>query len=378
VTIGQRILDPSPFDRANVSATLAALRAAPVCTTTELATATGLSRPTVEDALARLVELSVVEELAPATRGKGRPARNYRFRPEAGVVLGLDIGEHRVAAIVADLAGSPMATVDRPVRAVDTGDHRLATARTAVRAALGAARRARSELWAAGVGTPGVIDLDGRVLVSHVLPDWTGRNLGAQLRRSLTCPIQVNNDANLAAYAEHWRGGAVGTGDIVYVHASHRIGAGILIGGRIHRGYGGAAGEIGTLRMLHWDTAARHLTGHDYTLPADELDAAADAIFEAARTGDGDALAIVDEFAHDLAAGIASMSSTVDPELVVIGGRVSRAADVLIPRVGRRLKALCLRPPRLVGSTLDDGAVALGAARTALDDVERRIFKLTA
>ena len=86
-------------------------------------------------------------------------------------------------------------------------------------------------------------------------------------------------------------------------------------------------------------------------------------------------MAIVDEFAHDLAAGIAAMSSTVDPELVVVGGRVSSAADVLIPLVGRRLKALCLRPPRLVGSTLDDGAVALGAVRTALDDVERRVFR---
>lgn len=370
--------EASPFERPNVAVTLSALRDAEPRTLTELTHTTGLSRPTVEDALARLIELGVVEDGAPAVRaGKvGRPARLYRFRPEAGAVLGLDVGEHRVMAILADLTGVLLGTVSVPVAPTASGDERLASARTAIRKVLSGADRDRSHLWAAAAGTSGIVDPDGKVVLSHVLPDWTGRNLGAQLRRSLSCPVRVENDANLAAIAEHWRGAAAGVDDVVYVHASHRLGAGVLIGGRLHRGFGGAAGEVGGLRMLHWDEAARYLTHEVHNAEAADRDDAAERVFAAARAGDPAAVEAVEEFAHDLASGIAAMVLTVDPELVVIGGRVARAADVLSKPVERRLRALCVRPPRVTVSTLDDESVALGAVRAAIDFVEEHVFRL--
>jgi predicted NBD/HSP70 family sugar kinase len=372
VTIDQA----SPFERPNVAAALSVLRDAEPRTLTDLTRETGLSRPTVEDALSRLIELRVVEDLAPDGGGKvGRPARLYRFRPEAGTVLGLDIGEHQVVAMVADLTGAELATVTDRVSASDSGDDRLTAVRGAIRNALSQAGRTRTDLWAAAAGTVGVIDAEGKVVISHLLPDWTGRNLGAQLRRSLLCPVKVENDANLAALAEHWRGAAVGVDDVIYLHASHRLGAGLLIGGKVHRGFGGAAGEIGALRLLHWDSAARHLALLDRPVPHDERDSTTERIFAAARDGDAAAVAAVEEFAHDLAAGIAAMASTIDPELVVIGGRAARGGDVLITPVQRRMVALCLRPPRVVASTLDEGSVALGALRTAMDIVDKEVFK---
>ena len=368
----------SPFDRPAVTAALSALRGGHPGTLTELATRTGLSRPTVEDALARLTGLRVVEELAPEQGGGkvGRPARQYRFRPEAGVVLGLDIGEHRLVALLADLTGATLTITTHPVHATDSGDARMTAAREAIRAALTAVGRTRADLWAAVAGTAGIVDADGRVIRSDVLPDWTGRNLAGQLRRSLVCPVRVENDANLAALAEHWRGIAVGVDDVIYVHASHRLGAGILIGGRVHRGFGGAAGEIGSLRLLHWDSAARHLARLDQPVADDDLDTVAEQIFAKARAGEAEALATVEEFAHDLAAGFAAMASTIDPELVIIGGRAARGGEVLTLAVERRLSTLCARPPRVALSILDDEAVALGAVRTAIDHVEREIFKL--
>lgn len=368
----------SPFDRPAVTTTLSALRGGEPRTLTELAAMTGLSRPTIEDALARLAERRVVEELAPEQRGGkvGRPARQYRFRPEAGVVLGLDIGEHRLVAVLADLTGSILATATQPVRTTDRGDDRLAAARALIRGALAEAGLARADLWAATAGTAGIVDAAGRVIRSDLLPDWTGRNLAGQLRRSLACPVVVENDANLAALAEHWRGAAIGVDDVIYLHASHRLGAGILIGGRVHRGFGGAAGEIGALRLLHWDSAARHLARFDLPVSDDDLDTVAERIFAQARAGDPESLATVEEFAHDLAAGIAAMASTIDPELVVIGGRAARGGDVLTTPVQRRLGRLCARPPRIAVSKLDDEAVALGAIRTAIDHVERQIFNL--
>ncbi|GAA4681820.1 ROK family protein [Phytohabitans rumicis] len=368
----------SPFERPNVAVTLSSLRDATPRTLTELTHSTGLSRPTVEDALARLIELGVVEDGAPAARaGKvGRPARLYRFRPEAGAVLGLDIGEHRIVALLANLTGATLARVSVPVAAAASGDERLALVRTAIRKVLAGADRDRSHLWAAAAGTSGIVDPDGRVVLSHVLPDWTGRHLGSQLRRSLPCPVRVENDANLAAVAEHWRGVAVGVDDVVYVHASHRLGAGMLIGGRLHRGFGGAAGEVGGLRMLHWDEAARYLTHQVHNADGEDRDDAAERVFAAARAGDPAAIEAVEEFAHDLASGIAAMVLTVDPELVVVGGRVARAADVISDPVERRLRALCVRPPRVAVSILDDEAVALGAVRAAISYVEEHIFRL--
>ena len=375
MTIGAE--SDSPFDRPAVTTTLSALRGTEPQTVTELAATTGLSRPTVEDALARLSGLRVVEELAPEQRGgKGRPARQYRFRPEAGVVLGLDIGEHRVVAVIADLTGAMLATTAHPVHTCDPGDTRMAAAREVIRAVLADAGRSRSDLWATAAGTAGIVDADGRVVRSDLLPGWTGRNLAGQLRRSLACPVKVENDANLAALAEHWRGVAVGIDDVIYLHASHRLGAGILIGGRVHRGFGGAAGEIGGLRLLHWDSAARHLAKFGVPVPDDDLDIVSEQIFAQARAGDTASVATVEEFAQDLAAGIAAMASTIDPELVIIGGRAARAGDVLTTPVERRLATLCARPPRLALSILDDEAVALGAVRTAVDHVEREIFKL--
>jgi len=367
----------SPFDRPAVTAALSALRGGGPSTLSELAARTGLSRPTVEDALARLTVAQVVEELAPDQRGGkvGRPARQYRFRPEAGVVLGLDIGEHRVVAVLADLTGTTLAETTHPVRATDPGDARLATVRAAARQALADAGRTRADLWAAAAGTIGMVDAGGRVVRSDLLPDWTGRNLAGQLRRSLACPVRVENDANLAALAEHWRGAAVGVDDVIYLHASHRLGAGILIGGRVHRGFGGAAGEIGALRLLHWDSAARHLARLDLPVADDDMDTVAERIFAEARAGDARALRTVEEFGHDLAAGIAAMASTVDPELVVIGGRAARGGEALTAPVEQRLAALCIRAPRVALSVLDE-AVALGAVRTAVDHVEREIFKL--
>jgi len=368
----------SPFDRPAVTATLSALRSGGPGTLTELAARTGLSRPTVEDALTRLTTAAVVEELSPEQRGGkvGRPARQYRFRPEAGMVLGLEIGEHRIVVILADLTGATLATTTQPVRATEPGDARLGAARGAIRTALADAGRSRTDLWATAVGTAGIVDSAGRVVRSDLLPDWTGRNLAGQLRRSLACPVQVENDANLAALAEHWRGAAAGVDDVIYVHASHRLGAGILIGGRVHRGFGGAAGEIGSLRLLHWDSAARHLARLDLPVADDDMDTVAERIFVQARAGHSSSLATVEEFAHDLAAGIAAMASTIDPELVVIGGRAARGGPVLTAPMERRLGTLCMRAPRVALSVLDDQAVALGAVRTAIDHVEREIFKL--
>ncbi|MFI5523544.1 ROK family protein [Streptomyces platensis] len=368
--------DPSLLRRINSAVVLQALRAADSPTLTDLVQVTGLSRPTVEGVVEGLIETGLVVEAAAgegATRRQGRPARRFRFRTEAGHLLGIEIGPHRVAALLSDLGGRVLDTAQRPVEEHAPADERLERVRAAVADLLRRTGVPRGSLRAVGVAGPGIVEADGTVRLSTALPGWTGFPLGERLRRSFRCPVLVENDANAAAVAEHWQGAATGSDDIVFVLAGLSPGAGSLIGGRLHRGFGGAAGEIGALHLLGREATPEKLlsTTAEPLHPLDEAQVAA--VFAAARDGDALAREAVDRFIRRLVHDVAALVLALDPELVVIGGWVAGLAGVLEP-LRRELARYCLRPPQVALSQLGEAAVATGALRLALDHVEGELF----
>jgi predicted NBD/HSP70 family sugar kinase len=372
--------DPSLLRRINSAVVLRALRGSgePVPhSLTELVRGTGLSRPTVEGVVEGLVEAGLVTEArraGPDAR-RGRPARRFTFRAEAGHLLGMEIGAHRVSAVVADLSGRQVGALTREVEEDCPAQARLERVRTTVSDLLRRSEVPREGLRAVGVGSPGIVEAGGTVRLGTALPGWTGLALGERLRRSFRCPVLVENDANVAAVAEHWRGAAVDSGDVVFVLAGLSPGAGSLIGGRLHRGFGGAAGEIGALHLLGREAAPEHLlstTGE----PLHPLDESAVArVFALAGTGDEDARLAVERFVRRLVHDVAALVLAMDPELVVIGGWAAGLDGVLEPLRGE-LARYCLRPPRVVLSALGEAAVATGALRLALDRVEDDLFAL--
>lgn len=269
--------DSSLLRRINAAVTLRALRDGQSVTLTQLVGDTGLSRPTVEGVIEGLVEsglVAEVEQTQDSSRQRGRPARWFRFRAEAGHTLGIEIGVHGIRVVLADLAGQLIGSHSRLVDEALDAEERLGAVRTAVAEVLRKAGVSRDNLWAVGVGSPGIVDKDGSVQLGTAMPGWTGLDLGARLRRSFRCPVLIENDANLAVIAEHWQGAAVGMGDVVFVLAGLSPGAGSLINGRLHRGFGGAAGEIGALHLLGQEATPERLlstTGK----PLDPLDEAA-------------------------------------------------------------------------------------------------------
>jgi predicted NBD/HSP70 family sugar kinase len=160
---------------------------------------------------------------------------------------------------------------------------------------------------------------------------------------------------------------------MVFVLAGLSPGAGSLIGGRLHRGFGGAAGEIGALHLLGREVAPEHLLSTTGT-PLHPLDEQAVArVFALARHGDPRAGDAVRRFLRRLVHDVAALVLALDPELVVIGGWAAGLDGVLDPlRSG--LARCCLRPPRVVLSALGSEAIATGALRLALDHVEDRLF----
>ncbi|MEJ8655802.1 MULTISPECIES: ROK family transcriptional regulator [Streptomyces] len=368
--------DPSLLRRINSAVVLHALRGADSPTLTDLTRITGLSRPTVEGVLEGLIASGLVVETGPEegeARRQGRPARRFRFRAEAGHLLGVEIGPHRVAALLSGLDGRIIGAGSREVAETASADERLERVRTVVADVLRRTGVARSSLRAVGVGSPGIVEADGTVRLGTALPDWTGLALGERLRRSFRCPVLVENDANAAAVAEHWKGAATDSDDIVFVLAGLSPGAGSLIGGRLHRGYGGAAGEIGALHLLGREATPETLlsTTGEPLHPLDEQAVAE--VFAHARQGDERALAAVDRFIQRLVHDVAALVLALDPELVVIGGWAAGLDGVLDP-LRDELSRYCLRPPRVALSLLGEAAVATGALRLALDHVEKQLF----
>jgi predicted NBD/HSP70 family sugar kinase len=362
--------DPSLLRRVNQAAVLRALYDAGELTLTELVKATAVARNTVENALAGLVAQKWVEEVAPTADGPrqvGRPAKRYRFRGEAGCVLGLDIGVHKVLAIVADLRGTVLALHRTAVGPGHSPVERIAAARSLARRTLRSAARGVREVRATGIATTGVVSATGTVTVSGRMPEWEGTDLAAAFAGLFGDRVAVGNDSSLAAVGEQWRGVASAHQDVIYILAGHRIAAGVLLGGRLWAGRNGAAGEIGVLRGSGWHTAPGRLLDHWDS---------AEAVFDAVRAGDTRAERALADFTGDLAQGVAAMVLTVDPEQVVIGGGLSRAGELLLAPLRSRLGELCLFPVEVAASTLGDEAAALGGVRLALDAVERELFSL--
>jgi predicted NBD/HSP70 family sugar kinase len=361
--------DPSLLRRLNATAVLRALYESGELTLTELVRLSEVSRPTVEEIIADLAGQGLVEDVPVAAdlpRPVGRPAKRYRFRPDAGHLAGVDIGPHKVLCVVADLRGEIVAQARADVRPALSAAERL----DAARAVIDEATRGRKNVRAMGVGTTGVVSA-GKVVVSHRLRDWQGVDLAGQLGAGRPYPVLAGNDTNLAALAEHWRGAARDVDDVVYVLIGRSISLGLLLGGKLHAGYNGAAGEIGELREAGWYTAFDRFRAY-----GKRSDEAAKRVFEAVRRGDREAEAAVAAFVADFAVGVAATVLTVDPQLVVIGGGLSQAGSLLAEPLRAELARLCLFPVRVETSVLGDESVALGAVRLALEHVETELFSV--
>lgn len=359
--------DASLLQRINTVEVLRALHHADQLTLRDLADAARVSRNTAEDAAATLVAAGFAEEVTPASdsRRVGRPAKRYRFRADAGYVLGVDLSVHEVNVLVTDLRGAERGRYTAQLDPLAPAQDRAAAAHEAMRGALRATRIREGDVLAIGAATTGIVEGGGRIVRSSRLPQVQGRNLVEDLALRPDVPVIVGNDARLATLAERWIGTARDTDDFVNIIAGRHITAGIVLGGQLLRGVHGAAGEIGVLPESRWQAAL------------DAMEAWPDnreATVAAAAAGDADAAARVDELAELLATGAASIVLAVDPECVVLSGGLSRAGDVLLGPLQAHLDAKTLFPIPIRASTLDHNAVALGAVRLALDHVEQDLF----
>jgi glucokinase len=298
-------------------------------------------------------------------------------------ILGVDLGGSNVRAILADLAGRPVA--DTAARTVD-GDAEALLAHIAdlSRRLARSAEVDWSRIAAMGVGVPGAVRPDGRGLrLAPNLPPFLDLDVATTLGGELGVPVAVDNDVNAATLAEQRRGLGVGVEDFVFIAVGTGIGMGIVASGSLQRGAAGAAGEIAflPLGMDPFDP------GHQVNGPLEEAAGgvgvarryaelagtavSAQEVYRRAAAGDGHARAVLDRQARAIALAVVSAQSMLDPALVVFGGGIGSREDV-VTRVRAHVARLTPRPPRIEVSRLGERAGLIGAAELARAHVDGR------
>ncbi|MEU7984152.1 ROK family transcriptional regulator [Streptosporangium canum] len=353
---------------------------------------TGLSKVTASQTLARLEERGLVEVAGEQAGGRGPNAALYGIIPSSAYVAGLDVGPEFVTTAIADIHGEIVAEV---TVAPNGHDDPVALVHSAVVKACRSAKVALSKLRSVVIGTPGVVDpRTGDVRFSFDLPGWH-EGIHEALARDLRRDIKIENDVNLVAVAERALGAARGVDDFVLLWVGRGIGLGVVLGGRLHRGRSGSAGEIGYLPVPGVPLAAdvRAVPGRLPSLAGGlQSLVSAEAVAELAAThgfGGGGAAECVaaaveagergepllDEIAERLALGVASVSVVLDPGLVVLAGEVSKAGGgALTSRIEEAVARICPVRPQVVASEVEGNPVLRGAVLAALEQAREEIF----
>jgi glucokinase len=291
--------------------------------------------------------------------------------------LGLDFGGTKLAAGIADETGQLLASSRRPTIAKQGADGALDAMREMVAGFVDLANQVR----AIGISFGGPVDPTlTRTLLSHHGPGWVDVPLVDRVQATYVRPTVMDNDANAAALGE-WRfGAAKGAVNALYLTVSTGIGGGIIVGGRVYRGSHGLSGEIGHLIVAPGGpvcTCGRRgcleavasgpaiARAYNDLRAGPALEATAADVFRLAAAGNAEAQRVIAEAIHHLGVGIAGAINLLDPDVVVVGGGVSQAGDVLFRPLQAEVLAACLYAPAVsipvVPAALGDAVGILGA-----------------
>jgi predicted NBD/HSP70 family sugar kinase len=362
------------------------------CSRADLARISGLSKPTVSQALANVERSGLVRIAGQRTGVPGRSALLYEIRPDAGFVLGLDIGHHYLRGALADLTGE--------IRAKHSARTKAASVRGRVAELIGLADSlcedagvARNEITQTVIGSPGVYDpRRGAMALTGGLAGLARPAVLAGLREAFGPELVLENDVDAAALAEQALGHGREFSSFAFVWIGSGIGLGLVLDGRLHRGAHGVAGEIAYMPISEPQGADEQDARRRGTLEAAGSASAvvraarragmrgpvsALRVFEAAARGDERAAAVVAAEARLVAKAISAVVTVVDPELVVLGGGIGQAPG-FAAAVTAELRGLSPVLPEVRVSALGTDVVVDGCLAAGAELAWTRLIRLTA
>ncbi|HEV7898535.1 MAG TPA: ROK family protein [Planosporangium sp.] len=380
------------------------VRAGAASTRPELGRRSGLGRTVIAQWVAELMERGLVCDGALGPSTGGRAPRQLTFRAEAGHVLVAELGATAVNVALADLSGRLL------VQHRESGDIAAGPDRTLERVEalfdriLAERPDAANTLWGIGIGVPGPVEFaTGRPIAPPIMPGWDDYPVRDRLASRYRVSTWVDNEVNTMALGEFRAGLAKDVDDVVYVKIGTGIGAGLISGGRLHRGGQGCAGDVGhvavgddtdvvcrcgnvgCLEALAGGAAlAREGTraaqegrsGYLAEVLASGQPITGSDISTAARHGDQVSVGLLARSGRLIGDMLATVVNFYNPSLIVIGGQVANAGDVLLASIRqvvyRRSLPLATRDLRIVHSALGDRAGLMGAAYMVIDELFSR------
>ncbi|MGW6540313.1 ROK family transcriptional regulator [Streptomyces sp. NPDC055051] len=370
--------------RANLERVVRAVRMAGSLTQAEIARSTGLSAATVSNIVRELKDGGTVD-VTPTSAG-GRRARSVSLSGDAGIVIGVDFGHTHLRVAVGNLAHQVLAEEAEPLDVDASAAEGFDRAEQLVNRLIEATGIGRDKVIGVGLGVPGPIDVSSGTLGStSILPGWSGINPAEELSARLGVPVHVDNDANLGALGELVWGSGRGVKDLAYIKVASGVGAGLVIDGRVYRGPGGTAGEIGHITLdesgpvcrcgnrgcLETFTAARYVL--PLLQPSHGADLTMERVVQLAREGDPGCRRVIADVGRHIGSGVANLCNLLNPSRVVLGGDLAEAGElVLAPirdSVGRYAIPSAARQLSLVQGALGGRAEVLGALALVLSEM---------
>lgn len=367
---------------ANRGAILEAVKRFGGLTQVELVGATGLSAATVSTIVKELTGSGLVE-VQPTSRS-GRRAQLVTMARRVGLAAGVQIGSRSMRVALADFTSEIAAEQVLPLPFEHRIDTTLDRAALLVVDMLEREGASLSELVGVGVGLPAPVDADtGMISVRGIMRGWDDEHIAHVMTKRLSKPVYVDNDANLGAIAEASLGAGRGIQDMLYVSYTHTIGAGIVIGGRVHRGFAGTAGEIGHVQVdPHGAICRCGSRGCLDTVVASEVllsnlltshgSLSLRDLLRRAQAGDPGCSRVIADAGEAIGSVLASACQTINPQRIIVGGEMAEAGETLLDPMRRSMLPNVIAPVDVVTGDLGTRAEVLGAVATVLERTDVR------
>lgn len=371
---------------ANQERVVRAIRADGTLSQAEIASRTQLAPPTVSGIVRDLVASGFLH----SEGGMGRRGSRVTISQDAGVVAGVDVGHTHLEVSVADLGGN--ISRSRSIALSPNTGYRqaLGLANALVDETLFSAGRTREELRAVGLAVPAPIGSDGTLDSGLSPPGWVGADVSREAEAVFLCPTLVDNDANLGALAESTFGAGRDHNDLLYIELGTGVGGGFVLGGRVYRGSLGIAGELGHFTIDEYGPLCRcgnrgcleaYVGGSSLLRQYAQVGEAANiaSLVGSAIGGDSSARRLIEDAGRHLGKVVSVVVNLLGLSLVVVGGELSEAGELLLNEVRISLRRHVIAPldqkVQVVASTVEGQASSLGCVLLAFDAVEFRAIE---
>lgn len=386
----------------NTAVVLDVLRYRAPVSRAELAAQTGLNRSTISSIIRGLLDDGLVQETTLQSDRVGRPGMLLELNPGGGFAVGIEMGVDFISIIATDFVVNVFWRQRISLEPAGGQIAFLERAFAMTQEALDAGRARGLRPLGIGVGVPGLVDVRRGVLLIAPHLGWNNIPIRLMWTQRFNLPVFVENDANAAALGEYYFGVARGVNDFVYLGTGVGLGGGIMIGGKLFRGSHGYAAEVGHMTMqpdgelcscgkrgcLETLVGPREVVrrvqqtlreGQAATsLPVSgpDLEQITFAkVLEAAKQGDRVALAALQEVGHHLGRGIGNLVNIFNPEMVVLGGELNRASEILLPVVEQEVShnawSVSCEDLKIAPSAHGTEASVMGVVALVLDDILR-------